>query len=857
MKYCQMVKQKWLTIFFMSIFIVVFTCPVFASRNESMKLELDLNSGWEFRQAGMTEWLPAQVPGCVHTDLLNAEKIPNPFAGDNEKDLQWIGKTAWEYRMSFDVKKEWLDHDRIQLEFDGLDTYADVFLNGQSIIRADNMFRKWAKDVKSSLNQGKNQLLIRFRSPIHEVLPIMEKMAYRLPASNDQGEKTSPHTRKAPYHFGWDWGPRYVTCGIWKPVRLEMWNDARIEDVHIKQKVARDRADLNLSVSISSVNSGKMVLIVESPDQEFKTVRKSVQLLKGENTAAVDVSIPNPVLWWPNGMGGQPLYDVRIRLKKDGNDIDSATKRIGIRTLELKQEPDQWGKSFTFVVNGIPIFAKGGNWIPADSFTPRVSDDKYRHLLESFQDANMNMVRVWGGGIYESDIFYDLCDEMGLLVWQDFMFACSMYPGHPRFLLNVRREAEEQVRRLRHHPSIALWCGNNEIETAWHHWGWQDRNPPSVWNDYESIFHELLPEVVQLQDPERTYWPSSPSSNGEADAGSQEIGDVHYWNVWHGAAPFEDYETHFPRFNSEFGFQSFPLIETVRTYASSEDENIESDVMKAHQKHPRGNELIREYMLLKFPEPKDFESFLIVSQILQAEGIRVGAEHLRRIMPQCMGSLYWQLNDCWPVASWSSIDYFGRWKALHYFARHFYANLLISPNEVDDGIDVFVVSDLREPTTGTLRARLMDFSGNVAKDTAHQINVAPRESRVYLHLPKNEWADMSDKKGSFLFFDLVQNGKTVASNRHFFVPVKEMVLPRPEISWVIEESSEGIRITLKSDVLARYVYLSIPGNEGRFSDNFFDLISREERVVVFQSVSSDLKDVKDKLVVQSIVDCFK
>jgi beta-mannosidase len=424
---------------------------------------------------------------------------------------------------------------------------------------------------------------------------------------------------------------------------------------------------------------------------------------------------------------------------------------------------------------------------------------------------------------------------MGLLVWQDFMFACAMYPGDEKFLESVGAEAADQVRRLRNHPSVALWCGNNEVETAWQHWGWKQNLPASGWDDYLKLFHGVLPAVVAEHDPTRAYWPSSPSSNLEEDPDSRRSGDVHYWEVWHASKPFAEYETQRPRFMSEYGFQSFPDIETVRAYTVPADHSIESSVMLAHQRHPRGNQLIREYMLREYPEPKDFESFLHVSQILQAEGIKLGAEHLRRIMPHNMGSLYWQMNDCWPVASWSGVDYFGRWKALNYYARRFYNDLLVSPNEEGGQIKLYVVSDRTRATPAELRVRLLDFDGRAVSERTERIAAAPLESRPHLGLPAAELLRGQDPAKVFLHAELIVGGRVVSSNTHFFRPYKELALPAATVSTEVAPARGGFRVTVSADKLARGVRLSAEGVEGTFSDNYFDLVPGRPVTVGFRA----------------------
>jgi beta-mannosidase len=817
-----------------------------------------LHTDWQFREVGKDKWYPASVPGCVHTDLLNNKLIDDPFYRDNERKLQWIGKTDWEYQKTFNLTADMLARTNLELVFEGLDTYANVFFNEEPLISTDNMFRTWRVDAKRLAKVGTNTLRIRFRSPINEVLPIMAKMNYELPAGNDQGEKTSPHTRKAPYQYGWDWGPRFVTSGIWRQVYLEAWDNARLADLHILPgKIGADVANVTAEVEISAdVNTDATIVVDNLTDKNVASQRR-VSLTPGTNRVALNLAITHPALWWPNGLGAHPLYTFKARLLINGKAVDESTKRTGLRALELRQQRDESGKSFTFVINGVPVFAKGGNWIPADSFPSRISKEKYRGLLESVRDTNMNMLRVWGGGIYESDEFYDLCDEMGILVWQDFMFGCSLYPGDEAFLENVRQEAIDNVKRLRNHPSIVIWVGNNEIESGWFHWGWKEKLPARLWDDYLKIFYGVLPEVCKSLDPSRSYWPSSPSSNLEDDPESQKMGDLHYWQVWHAAAPFTEYEKQFPRFMTEYGFQSFPEIETVTTYTAPADRDIKSPVMMAHQRHPRGNQLIREYMLREYPEPKDFESFLYVSQVLQAEGIKIGAEHLRRIMPHNMGSLFWQIDDCWPVASWSSIDYTGRWKALQYYARRFYKDILLSPHEENGNLDFYVVSDRLQPTAAQLQVSLLDFEGHELWNRQADIEVVALNSKSYFRIPIDQLFSGKDPKSVFVSAELFVGGQSVSRNEHFFQPYKNLLLPRPQISAAVVRTPVGFRITLTADKLARAVYLSAPNYGGVFVDNYFDLIpGRKVEVEFRRNGPANLADFQKRLTVLSLADAF-
>lgn len=846
----------------MKIFWLILVLSVFMLENtnaqmNAAKIDISLKSGWKFREKNKNEWLPATVPGCVHTDLLANQKIEDPFYRDNEKNLQWIGKTDWEYQTVFNISAEHLKRQNIELVFQGLDTYASVFLNEKEILSADNMFRTWRVDVKRNLKQGENVLRINFRSPINEVLPWMKQLDYELPAVNDQGEKTSPYTRKAPYQYGWDWGPRFVTSGIWKPVTLEVWDNGRIEDLQIKQnKLSKENADLSAVVEVVVAAQTNATIEVENDKKILAS--KQITLTAGVNKIPLDFAIQNPKLWYPVGLGEQPLYTFKAKLSVSKKTIDEQSKRTGLRTLELRQKPDNDGISFEFVVNGIPVFGRGANWIPADIFPTRISKEKYKNLLTSLKDANMNMLRVWGGGIYEDDYFYEFADENGILIWQDFMFACSMYPGDKKFLENVRREAIDNVKRLRNHPSIVLWCGNNEIETAWAHWGWKERLPNHIWDDYLKLFVRLLPEVLDEYDPSRPYWQSSPSSNFQDDADSQRIGDVHYWQVWHAEKPYKEYEKQFPRFMSEYGFQSFPELETVKSYTTEEDrKSIETPVMLAHQRHPRGNQLVKEYMLREYDQPKDFESFLYVSQVLQAEGIKIGAEHFRRIMPRNMGSLYWQANDCWQVASWSGMDYFGRWKALMYYTKKFYAPQLISPHVDDNGnLNIYVVSDSPEAKQAQMVLSLLDLNGKLLSSRSLDISIEPLLGKSYFSQKVSDLLDGEDGKKVFLLAELKIGGKTISQNEYFFKPFKELNVSNPTIKTEITSGINGFKIKLSTDKLARSVYLS-GFTQGFFSDNYFNLVHGKNIEVEFRPVKKiSVEEFRKLLKVRSLYDAF-
>ncbi|MEN1984760.1 beta-mannosidase [Paenibacillus hubeiensis] len=799
---------------------------------------------WTFKACDDQEWLPAKVPGCVHTDLLRLEKIPNPFYGTNEKEVQWIDKKDWEYRTEFGVEDALLSQEHLELVFDGLDTYADVYLNGQHVLSADNMFRVWNVDVKPYVKATGNVLHIRFRSPIQEDLPKLEKLGYALPASNDQSDvgglgdkRVSIFARKAPYHYGWDWGPRFVTSGIWREARLEGWTEANIHDVFIRQdQVSASLASLTAVVEVEMPAASEAVIRIQTDGLSWE---KSFSLQAGLQTVEIPVEISEPKLWWSRGLGEAHMYSFAAEVVEGERILANAEVKTGLRSIRLVRDKDEAGASFYFELNGVAVFAKGANHIPNDSFTTEITRERYLHEIVSAAESNMNMLRVWGGGIYEEDVFYELCDEYGLLVWQDFMFACSMYPGDEAFLNSVRHEAIDNVKRLRNHPSIALWCGNNEIDSAWAHyieeggWGWKKDFTPEqrekIWADYEAIFHDLLPEVVEAYAPGVDYWPSSPLVSLTGDASqhanpSTSEGDIHYWGVWHSVEPFENYNKYVGRFMSEYGFQSFPEYKSVRTYAEEADLALESEVMLAHQKNGAGNRLIKQYMDMYLHEPKDFPSFLYMSQVLQAEAMKMAIEAHRRRKPYCMGTLYWQMNDCWPVASWAGMDYYGRWKALQYYAKRSFSDVLLSVDGTKDNvIDIHLITDLLKPVQGRLRLRLIGFDGTVYREETHEVSVAANAGQNVLTLNQAEWLQGRDASATLLRLDLTQDGQEDIVQEHYFAASKDIALQPANLRVTEVQEADGHYLVLDSDVLAKQVWISSE-NEGVFTDNFFDVI---------------------------------
>jgi beta-mannosidase len=798
------------------------------------RIRLELNTLWQFQSAGEQVWHPASVPGCVHTDLLNNRLIEDPFFRDNEKKLEWIGKTYWKYQTSFQAPPELLRCENVELLFEGLDTYAVVFLNGMRLIETNNMFRSWRISCRSVLKPGNNLLEVHFRSPIGVDLPRVRRDPHPLPAPQDPGEKTSPYTRKSPFQFGWDFSPRMITCGIWKPVFLEGWEGVRIADFQIHQKsVSAGEAKLTAVVEILVQRMCELRFSLELLAGEKPLAEQTIQFSPGKQTKSIDFSIFRPALWWPNGMGDQPLYPIRLRVWSGQRLIDETRLRVGIRTLELRQKEDFWGRSFQFVVNGVPIFAKGGNWVPGDSFPSRVSREKYQRLLLACRQANMNMIRVWGGGIYESQTFYDLCDELGLLVWQDFMFACALYPGDSDFVENVRQEAKENIVRLRNHPSLALWCGNNEVETGWFDWGWRKKYPVCFWDDYVRFFRNLLPRDCLHLDPGRPYWSSSPSSDLSGAPNAEGAGDVHYWGVWHQDLPFNAFGKQNPRFMSEFGFQSLPDLHSIEEFTLPADQKLLSPVLLSHQKNTWGNQRIWQTILREYPSPSTLESTIYASQLLQAEAVQRGVEYWRRNRFRCAGALFWQINDCWPGITWSAIDYQGRAKALYYFARRFYQNILVTACLEKEEVRCYIVSDEREKRPAQLRVRLLNFQGQTLREFQSGVEVIPLNSQVYWRIPVTQLLVGLDRGGLFLHCELQSGGRVVSSNSLFFLPFKRILLPAPEIRVVIEPNKNNWLIRLRSKNFAKSVFLSPEHTNGSFSDNYFDLLPGEEKLVEF------------------------
>lgn len=806
-------------------------------------LKQSLHDNWTFKESKGSRTWSAQVPGCVHTDLLANQVIQDPFYGNNEKRYQWIEYKDWEYAHYFSVSKEAFEQSQQTLVFEGLDTYADVYLNGELILESQNMFRTWRIPIKHLLRQDENELKVYFKSALNQALPQLAQMDFRYFAVQDDAHQASALTRKAPYHYGWDWGPRFLTAGIWKPVYLESWEVARIESLYYQTlQVEEHLAIIQVDIEIEAFQEVSSFLRIVEKDHKAIYWEDKVELHLGVHTYTYKISIENPERWWPVGLGKPHLYTLDCLLLIKEEVYDQEAQRLGIRKIELQQKEDSQGKSFEFIVNDIPLFIKGANWIPADSFPSQITDTRYRDWIQTAVDAHFNMLRVWGGGIYESDAFYDLCDELGILVWQDFMFACSLFPAHSEFLENVRQEAIDNVKRIRNHPSLALWCGDNENEWIYDFQGegmkrrfdTHDQEIKSFEKSYYKLI-EVLQRVAQEYDPQRYFWVSSPSSEGKAEPNSDDYGDIHHWDIWHMGQAVEGFKLLKPRFISEFGIQGMPHQQTLEDYIPEKEHFIGSPAMETHQKHDRGYALIQHYLNQNYPSPKDFPSYVQLSQIQQADYIKLAVEHFRALKPHCMGVLYWQFNDCWPVCSWASVDYKLRWKALHYYARKFYAPVLVYIHEEKQKIEIRIISDLLKPQEGIVRWSLMDWQGATLQQNQSFVVVPPLSSARVMSLEAPEYREQLVANKHFLNIDFFQGDQLISNNKFFFTKIKDLKLPEPKIEYALEKHQDRVHIRLRATAFAKNVTLDFPGAEGVFSDNYFDLLPQQELDIAFYS----------------------
>ena len=808
---------------------------------------IQLNDEWQFSQSNKDEWRPAIVPGSVQRDLIRLKVLPDPYYGTNEKKVQWVEDENWDFKKSFNLTEEQLKYDDALLTFEGLDTYADVFLNGSKLFHSENMFVKHEQSVKSLLREGENNLYIRFYSPIHHIMPTRLTSGFEYPAGNDaREEKMSIYTRKAPYHYGWDWGMRLVQMGIWRPVSLTLYNQSRIEDFFVEQEsVSESAAKITNHIEVYSLmdnaTSAKLFVNYSLGNQNESKHETDIILTKGLNKISVPFTISNPQLWMPNGWGEQHLYNFTAQVVINNDVVAEKSNRIGLRNIRVVAEPDEYGRSFYFEVNGKPMFAKGANYIPGEIMNTLQDDKYYERLFDNIVDGNMNMIRVWGGGFYENEKFYELADEKGILVWQDFMFGCTPYPHDDSFLENVALEARYNIKKLRNHPSVAIWCGNNEVEESIKYWGYDKVYSKEIMEGfregYDKTFRELLPGIVQELDPNKFYLHGSPDTANWGRLESLNYGDAHYWGVWHGRQPFEVLDKNIPRFMSEFGFQSFPEMKTIRTFATPKDFDIDSEVMKTHQKSSIGNEAIKQYMDMYYNTPTNFDDFVYVGLVMQGQGMKYGLEAHRRNRPFCMGTLFWQLNDSWPVVSWSGIDYYNNWKAMQYKARDVFAPIALNVHKDNDNLDFYIMSDkLDDVSNLTLHISLIDFKGKVINTVQTKVDAkANANERVY-SLSVDDFATPTQQENSVVSVQLIDsNKKIVAESNYYFYWPNKLNLPKTDIDQSISYADGKYTVTLKSEYLAKDVFVEIPLQGAKFSDNFFDLLPGQKKEIIITS----------------------
>jgi beta-mannosidase len=809
--------------------------------------EINLNGLWDVRSAEGNFAFDQVVPGSVFQTLEEKGLYDDKdvFYQENNRRCLEIANRDFIFTRPFLSDKTITQCDRIYLEADGLDTITEIFLNGQQVGRTDNMHRPWIIPIKEWLKEGENTLEIRFKNSLEYIKK--ERKRRTLFAADNGGETSVPGfnmIRKSHCSFGWDWGPMIPDLGIWRDIRIRGYNNYRLDRIKVMQHHREKLVELEINPEGEIWGKTPFIeLILTGPEGEIG--RESVRC--GQDFR---FTIKNPQLWWPNGLGEQPLYKLEGHLP-DGQHREM---NLGLRTLTVRQEKDQWGESFTFTVNNIPFFSRGADYIPEDVYLTRVNTEKKERLIKDAIEANFNTLRVWGGGVYPSEDFYDLCDKYGLVVWQDLMFACAVYDvKNEPFLKNMTGEVRENLKRICHHPSIGLICGNNEMEEGilnWYDSSLEERG--EYLKQYESIFLALVKEIC----PQIFYWPSSPSSQGNfEEPNSPDRGDCHFWEVWHGLKPFSEYTKHYFRFMSEFGFESYPDIKTIKSFTTEEDRNPFSSVMDDHQRCPGGNSKIFYYMSQYFKAPNNLKNTVYLSQISQADALSHGICHWRRHRGRCMGAVYWQLNDNWPSASWSSIDYYGRWKALHYQVKRDFAPLLLSCEEKEETLSLWLSNEDREEKKGILRWQLTDFSGQIIKEESRKALIPPFTSQAFITEDVSKVIKEEDRKNRILFARFEEEKGAVYQRALPFCAYKHAALEDPELTLLAEDSPHGLVIRIKAIKPALFVTLELSEGEGVFSDNFFPMRGGEERKLTLRGESS-LNKLRKQLRIMSLWDSF-
>ena len=813
---------------------------------------LSLNGNWEMNKKNDSTIVQASVPGSVYNDLLNSNMLDDPFYRDNEVDALKISSNDYEYARSFEISDEIFQSDFVYLLCRGLDTLTEIYINDSHISNTNNMFRTYEFDIKPFVKKGKNKIKIIFNSPVNYVTKMDDKDHL---VSSSCAVRGISHIRKASCMFGWDWGPKLPDMGIWRDISIIYGNAGRISDMYIRTKPEENKYILNIELKNDIFSEDCSVynkITVTDTDGNFLTAQSDNDF--------VSLSIENPKIWWPNGYGEQPLYTIKNELYINGKIADCTTKTIGLREIKVNRDKVEDGTKFEFVINGISIFVMGADYIPEDNILARCNKEKTEHLIRDCVEANYNIIRVWGGGLYPEDYFFDLCDKYGLLVWQDFMFANAMYNYGKDFLDNIACEIEDNIKRLRHHACLAIWCGNNEIEELWDgRWRRNNWGTPTLKANYIKLFELFIPELVEKYDPDRFYWPSSPSSYGSFDdPNGEQHGDMHYWGVWHMDEPFTAFRNLYPRMMTEFGLQSFPDYKTIESFTLPEDRNIFSYVMEAHQKSQTGNTKIMNYIGMLYKYPKDLEALVYVSQLIQAEGIKYGVEHWRRNRGRCMGSIYWQLNDCWPVASWSSIDSYGRWKALHYIAKRFYSPVMISACEEETKVSLWMCNETQKKVSGKVVWRLIRNNETL---TTNQIEteLLPLSSLKIDDFDFSEYLDTPENcRNTILEYHFITENTVISEGTLCFVKYKHFNFVNPNIKTNIFDDNGTLKITVSADNFAKFVRLDLSETDVVFSDNYFDLIGGEEKTIsiIRTNKTIHIEDFKNQLTVTSLYETY-
>lgn len=813
-----------------------------------MKVQ-SLNGAWQFKSAKDTEYMKATVPGSNFTDLLDLGKIPDPFINDNENAVQWVAKEDWVYKKTFVVDQEIFSSDVVEIVANMLDTIGTVYFNGEEIANVDNINRTYVFDIKRLIVEGENEIKIVFAS----VFPYINQRQklLKLP-HNTMGVSGCPHVRKTPCHFGWDFGPTLIPTGISRDIFIRGYSVSRIVDLQTSQEHLSGKVNLKVSCHTNQVADREVLCKIDitSPTGEVLSKTKKV----ASNLVETTFEIENPQLWWCTGLGDQPLYQVDCTLLADEAEEDSRTMKIGLRTIRLDTDKDKYGKNFCFVVNGVEIFAKGANWIPADSFNTRVTKEKLRYMLGALKDANMNLIRVWGGGYYESDMFYDLCDELGILVWQDAVFACSAYPFDLEdFKKSVFQEIQDNVRRLRHHASLCLWCGNNEIESMSMAWSYRRDIIKSTGN----FFYNILPNWISKFDKETAYWGCTPSSGKYMkNVNSDDFGDTHLWNVWHGMRDVNFYRKRYTRFCSEFGLESYPSKNCFDIIIPDTERRLKAPYVNAHQKNGDGDSKMLYYVSKRFWEPKHFDDLIYLTQLTQMECIRDATEHWRRNRERCHGALYWQFNDIWGGTSWASMDYYGNYKALLYKAKKFNENVALSLENKWYKINMFTVNDTVSEVKAHCKWKLELFNGDIIQTGELDCVLPPLNAQSIAKFDFKQALALDNRKHAVFVAELIdENGKLISKRRAFIYRERQAPLPKANLKTSVNLEDGIAKITVSTDKYARFVCLNIEKYSTPFSDNFFDLSFEENKTVSIKVPDKWTKqDVESRLTVMSLCD---